>query len=61
MREGDEMWRIIIWMLCRKNDDYIKAVKFRDEVYVIKIEKYVPTEKQMEKWKNVLAGTRTPD
>ncbi len=55
------LWKLIIWLLRCKLEDYVKAVKVGEEIYAISIEKFVPIEKQVKKWKDALAGTRTSD
>lgn len=55
------IWKLIIKLLKCKNKDYVKGVKVGKQTYIIKIEKFVPIEERMEKWKDALAGTRTSD
>lgn len=45
--------KLIIKLLCRRGD-YIRPVKVGNEIYIIKIEKFVSNEKLMEKWRNAI-------
>ena len=55
------IWKLIIRLLGCKDRNYMKSTKIGKQIYIIKIEKFVPIEERMEKWKDALAGTRTSD
>lgn len=55
------MWKIIIQLLGCKNKDYSKAVKVGKDIYTINIEKHIPVQEQMKKWKDALDSPRTSD
>lgn len=38
------MWKILIWILGCKKHEFIKAVKHQGDSYIIRIEKYEPTD-----------------
>lgn len=55
------IWKFIIWLLGCKGRNYMKSTKIGKQIYIVKIEKFIPVEEQIGKWKDALAGTRTSD
>lgn len=47
-------WKLIIKLLKCKDKDYVKAVKVEAEGYIVTIEKFIPIEEEMKKWKDAL-------
>ena len=48
------MWKLILMIMGRKKDSYIRSVGFRKKVYIIGIHEYIPAEEELKKWKNAL-------
>lgn len=54
-------WKLIIKLLKCKDKDYVKGVKVGKEGYIVTIEKFVPIEEEMKRWKDALEKARTSD
>lgn len=50
-------WKFIIGLLGCKEKDYLKAIKKKENIYVIDIHKFVPTEEELAKCVGILKRT----
>lgn len=55
------IWKLIIKLLKCKDKDYVKGVKVGKEDYIVAIEKFIPIEDEIKKWKDALGEARTSD
>lgn len=48
------MWKLLIWLLLRRDLSLVKGVKVRGISYLVTIEEYISANQQMEKWESAL-------
>ena len=47
-------WKIILFLIGKRKNDYKMAVKYGKEVYEISIEKFVPIAEELRKWEQAI-------
>ncbi|MGN0506670.1 MAG: hypothetical protein ACI4FZ_08920 [Lachnospiraceae bacterium] len=54
-------WKIILFLIGKRKNDYKMAVKYGKEVYEISIEKFVPIAEELRKWEQAFENQRLVD
>lgn len=52
-------WKAIIRILKCKKMEYKKALQIGTEIYIVDIYKFIPIDKELQKWKDALEKSRT--
>jgi|GEM_PF-1608585 len=48
------LWKLILKALMSKKESYLRTIKTKKGVYILRIEKYKSLSDELEKWKNAL-------
>lgn len=48
------MWKAILLIVGKKRENISRAIRFRGEIYVINICKFISAEKELSEWKTAL-------
>lgn len=54
-------WKILIWILRCKDEDYVRAVRLGGDIYTITLSKFVPVQEELRKWMEAFDAAKTQD
>ena len=54
-------WKVFISFIGKRRNDYVRAIHFKKETYIVKIEKFVPAKEELKKWEQAFENQRLVD
>ena len=52
--EKKMLWKLVIKVLKCQRKNYLRAIKLGRDVFIIDIHRFIPAEKEIQKWKEAL-------
>lgn len=51
-------WKLLIMLLKCSKKDYLRAIYFRNQIYIVNIRRFVTAGDDLKKWKNAFERTK---